>query len=136
MMSLSPSSDSDGIDAQPCIVVRFAVILLDADWLEGSGPLDGPKPVGEGGEAVEVVTWLEVNDVTSRSSGRVVDSATAVLVISIQDAMLLIISATSLALGGVTIAVVIVDARTKILSVEIEAKVILVDLLSFVVGPS
>ena len=48
--------------------------------------------------------------------------------INIQDAMLLIVSATSLALGGVTVAVVIVDALTQILLVELVAKVALVDL--------
>ena len=54
------SSDRDGIGVQPCLGVRLAVVLLDPDWLEGGGPLDGPEPTGEGGEAIEVVAGFVV----------------------------------------------------------------------------
>ena len=76
-------SDGDGVGAQPCPGVRLAVVLHDADWLEGGGPLDGPKPVGEGREAVEVVARFIVDDVARRPSGRVVASADEVLVVGI-----------------------------------------------------
>ena len=53
-------SDSDGVGAQPRLGVRLTVVLLDPSWFEGGGPLDGPKPAGEGGEAVEVVAGFVV----------------------------------------------------------------------------
>ena len=55
-----------------------------------------------------------------------------VLVVGIGDAMFLVVLATSLAFGGVTFAMTVVDARAQILLVELEAKVILVDLLFIV----
>ena len=53
-------SDGNGVGAEPRLGVRLAVVLLDTDWLEGGGPLNGPKPVGEGGEVVEVVAGFVV----------------------------------------------------------------------------
>ena len=61
------SLDGDGIDAHPHLGIRLAIVFLDADWFIGCGTLDGPESVGEGGEAVEVVTWLEVSDAVSQS---------------------------------------------------------------------
>ena len=49
------SLNGDGVGTQPNLGDRFSIELLDADRLEGRGPLDGSQPVGEGGEAVEVV---------------------------------------------------------------------------------
>ena len=63
----------------------------------------------------------------------VVTPAAAVLVVGVGGAMFFVVLATSLALGGVALAVTVVDARTQILSVELEVEVILVDLL-FVVA--
>ena len=54
------SSDGDGVGAQPRLGVRLTVVLVDASWLEGGGPLDGPKLVGEGGEAIEVIAGFIV----------------------------------------------------------------------------
>ena len=65
----------------------------------------------------------------TRSSWRVVALATAVLVVGIGDAVFLIIPATSLALGSVALTITVVDAWAQILLVELEAKVVLVDLL-------
>ena len=62
------SLDSDGVGAQPRLGIRLAVILLDPGWLEGGGPLDGPKLVGEGREAVEVIAGFVV---VARSPERV-----------------------------------------------------------------
>ena len=120
------SSDGDGVGVQPRLGVRLSIILLDPSWLEGGGPLDGPKPVGEGGEAIEVVAGFVV---ATRSSWRVVPPATAVLVVGVGDAVFLIISATSLALGSIALTITVVDAWAQILLVELEAKVVLVDLL-------
>ena len=126
MMLLSPR-----VGAQPHLGVRLAIILLDADWLEGSGQLDGPKPVGEGRETVEVVAGFVV---AARSPGRVVASAAAVLVVGVGDTVFLVVPATSLALVGVAFAMTVVDVWAQILLVEFEAKVILVDLLFVVAG--
>jgi hypothetical protein len=87
--------DGDGVDAHPHLGIRLAIVFLDADWFEGCGPLDGPEPVGEGGEAVEVVTRLEVSDVVSQPSGKVVNLVGAVLAVGVGDAVLLIVPATS-----------------------------------------
>jgi hypothetical protein len=65
--------------------------------------------VGEGREAVKVVAWLVV---AARSSWRVVAPAAAVLVVSVRDAVFLIVLATLLTLGGVTLAMTVVVART------------------------
>ena len=54
------SPDGNGVGVQPRLGVRLAVILLDPGWLEGGGPLDGPKLVGEGGEAIEVIAGFVV----------------------------------------------------------------------------
>ena len=55
-------------------------------------------------------------------------SAAPVATVVVGVAMFLIILATSLVLGGIALAVVIVDALTQILLVELVAKVVLVDL--------
>ena len=126
------SSNGDGVGAQPRLGVRLTIVLLNADWLEGGGPLNGLKPVGEGGEAIEVVAGFVV---ARWSPGRVVASAAAVLVVGVRDAMFLVVPATSLALGGVAFTMMVVDAWAQILLVELEAKVVLVDLL-FVIARS
>ena len=59
---------------------------------------------------------------------------TAVLVVSVGDAVFLAVPATSLALGGVAFAMMVVGALAQILLVELEAKVVLVHLLSIVAG--
>ena len=73
--------------------------------------MDGPKPVGEGGEAINVVARLEVDDIASWPSGRVVAAATAVLVVGVRGAVLHIVLATLLSFIGVTFTVVVVDTR-------------------------
>ena len=45
---------------QPRLGIGVAIKLFDADRLEGRRPLDGSQPVGEGGEAVEIVGWVIV----------------------------------------------------------------------------
>ena len=64
--------------------------------------MNGPEPAGEGGEAVEVVADLVV----------AVGSSWMVLVVGVGGTVFLIILATSLALGGVVLAVTVVDALT------------------------
>ena len=92
--------------------------------------MDGPKLVGEGREAVKVVAGFVV---TTQSSRRLFAPVTAVLVVGVRDAVFLIVSATSLTLSSIALTMMVVDAWTQILFIELEAKVILVDLL-FVVG--
>ena len=87
------SSDGDGVGAQPRLGVRLAIVRLDPGWLEGGGPLDGPKPVRERREAVEVVAGFVV---ARRTLGKVVASAAMVLVVGIRDAVFLVVPATSL----------------------------------------
>ena len=53
--------------------------------------------------------------------------------VCVGDAVFLIVLETSLALSGVALAVMVVDAWTQVLSVELEAEVVLFDLL-FVVA--
>ena len=55
-------------------------------------------------------------------------SATPVATVDVGVAVFLVIMATSLALGGVALAVAIVDALMQILVVELVAEVALVDL--------
>ena len=69
--------------------------------------MDGQKPVGEGREAVEVVIGFVV---ARRSPGRVVASAAAILVDGVGDVVFLVVPATSLSLGGVAFAIMVVDA--------------------------
>ena len=54
--------------------------------------------------------------------------------VGVEDTVFLVVPATSLVLGGVAFVVAVVDARTKILLVEVEAEVVLIDLLSIVAG--
>ena len=107
------SSDGDGVGAQPHLGIQLAVILLDPGRLEGGGPLDGPEPTGEGGEAVEVVAGF---------------------VVAAGSSWMVVVLATSLTLGGVVLAVMVVDALTQILLVELETEVVLVDLSVVAVG--
>ena len=58
----------------------------------------------------------------------------AVLVVGVGDAMFLVVLATSLAFGGVALAVTVVDALTQVLLVELETEVVLVDLSVVAVG--
>ena len=125
------SSDGDGVGAQPRLGVRLAVVLLDPGWLEGSGPLNGPEPVGEGGEAIEVVVGFVV---ATRSARRVVTLAAAVLVVGVGDVVFLVVLATLLTIGGITFTMTVVDAWAQILLVELEAKVVLIDLFIVAVG--
>ena len=116
------SLDGDGVGAQPRPGVWLAVVLLDPGRLEGGRPLDGPEPTGESGEAVEIVAGVVV------AVGSLWTSAALVATVDVGDAVFLVILATSLALGGVALAVAIVDTLTQILLVELVAKVDLVDL--------
>jgi hypothetical protein len=52
----------------------------------------------------------------------------AVLVVGVGDVVFLVVLTTSLALGGVALAVTVVDAWTEVLLVELEVEVVLVDL--------
>ena len=60
--------------------------------------------------------------------------AAAVLVVVVGDTMFLVIPVTSLAVGGVAFMMTVVDAWAQVLLVELEAEVVLVDLLFIVVG--
>jgi len=53
-------------------------------------------------------------------------------VVGVGDAVFLIVLVTSLVLGGIVLAVTVVDARAQVLLVELEAEVVLVDLLFIV----
>ena len=102
-------SDGDGIGAQPRLGVRLIVVLLDHSRLEGGGPLDDPKLTVEGGEAVEVIAGFVV---AAWSSRRVVAPAAAVLVVDVGVIVFLVILAMSLSLGGIALAVTVVDVLT------------------------
>ena len=52
--------------------------------------------------------------------------------VGVGDAVFLIVLATSLVLGGIVLAVTVVDARAQILLVELKTKIVLVDLLFIV----
>ena len=106
-------------------------MYFDAGWLEGGGPLDGPKPVGESREAIEVVAGFVV---TRRMAGRVVASAAAVQVVGVRDTVFLVVLAMSLVFSSVAFVMTVVDAWVQILLVKLEAKVVLVYLLFVVVG--
>ena len=95
------SSNGDGVGAQPCLRIEFVVELLDADQLEGPGPLDGSQPVGEGGEAVEVVGRVLV-----------VRSRLVVTVVAVDAGctVLFVVATTSFPLGRISFAVSVVDA--------------------------
>ena len=62
----------------------------------------------------------------------VVTPAAMVLVVGVRDAVFLIVPATSLTLSSIVLTMMVVDAWTQILLVELKAKVILVDLLFIV----
>ena len=87
--------------------------------------MNGPELAREGREAVEVIAGLVV---AAGSSWVVVAPAAAVLVVSVGGAVFLVVLATSLELGGVALAVMVVDALTQDLLVEPEMEVVLVDL--------
>ena len=95
------SLNGDGVGAQPRLGVGLAIKFLDADRLEGRGPLDGSQPIGEGGEAVEVVSRVVV--VAARLM-------IAVVAVGAGYAVLLIVAATSLPLGSIPLAMPVVDA--------------------------
>jgi predicted phage tail protein len=71
--------------------------------------LDGPEPAGKGGEAVEVVAGLVV---TMGSLWMSVAPAAVVLVVGIRVPVFLVVLTTSLALSGVALAEMVVDALT------------------------
>ena len=71
--------------------------------------MDGPEPAGKGREAVEVVAGLVV---AAGSLWMSVAPAAAVLVVGIGVAVFLVVLAMSLALGGVALALTVVDALT------------------------
>ena len=71
--------------------------------------MDGPEPAGKGGEAVEVIAGFIV---VAGSSWMIVAPAAAVLMVGVGNAMVLVVLAMSLALGGVALAVTVVDAQT------------------------
>jgi hypothetical protein len=122
------SSDGNGVGVQPHLGVRLTVVLLDPGRLEGGRPLNGLEPTGE---AVEVIAGLVV---VAGSSWTSVAPTAVVLVVGVGVAVFLIVLATSLALGGIALAVMVVDALTQVLLVELEAKVVLVELSIVAVG--
>ena len=95
------SSNGDGVGAQPCLGVGFAIEFLDADRLEGRGPLDGSQPIGQGGEAVEVVRRVLV--VAARL-------AIVVVAVGARCAVFLVIAAMSLPFGIIPLVMTVVDA--------------------------
>ena len=86
---------------QPRLGVRLAIELFDADRLEGCGPLHGSQPVGEGGEAVEVISWTVV--VLARLM-------VTVVMVGAGYAILLVLAAVSLPHGSIPLAMPVVDA--------------------------
>ena len=95
------SSDSDGVGAQPRLGVGFSIEFLDADRLEGRGPLDGSQPIGEGRGAIEVVGQVVV-----------VPAGLMITVVAVAAGytVLLILVAASLLLGSIPLAMPVVDA--------------------------
>ena len=71
--------------------------------------MNGPELAGEGGEAIEVVVGLVV---MAGSSWMVVAPVAVVLLVGIGGAMFLVVLAMSLTLGGIALAVTVVDALT------------------------
>ena len=61
-------------------------------------------------------------------------SAAPVATVDVGVAVFLVIMATSLALGGIALAMTVFDALTQVLLVELEAKVALVDLSIVAMG--
>ena len=95
------SSNGDGVGARPCLGIGLTVELLDADRLEGRGPLDGSQPIGEGVEAVEVISRVIVV-----LAGLMI----VVVAIGARCTMLLVIAATLFPLGVVPLTMTVVDA--------------------------
>ena len=112
-------SDGDGVGTQPCLGVGLTIKLFDADRLEGRGPLDGSQPIGEGGEAVQVVRQVVVI---------VVGSAIAIVADVVRCTVLVVVAATSFPLGVVPLAMAVIDAGSQISAGETVVKVRLVDL--------
>ena len=79
--------------------------------------MDGSQPIGEGGEAVEVIRRV------------VVIAARSTIAVGAGYAILLVVEVTSLPLGIVPLAMTVVDVGLKIAVVEAGAKIRLVDLL-------
>ena len=88
----------------PRLGVRYPIEFLDADQLEGRGPLDGSQPVGEGGEAVEVVRRVVV--VAARLM-------IAVVAVGAGYAVLLVVVAALLPLGSIPLAMKVVNAGKR-----------------------
>ena len=105
---------------QPRLGIGVAIKLFDADRLEGRRPLDGSQPVGEGRETVEVVSRVVVV---------LVGLMVAVVAVGAGYAVLLVVALASLSLGSILLAMVVVDAGSKIAAVEVDAKIWAVDLL-------
>jgi hypothetical protein len=112
-------SDGDGVGAQPCLGIRLTIEFFDANQLEGRGPLDGSQPVGEGGEAVQVVRQVVVV---------VAGSAIAVVADAVGCTILIVVTAASFPLVVVPLAMTVVDVGSKISAGETVPKVGLVDL--------
>jgi hypothetical protein len=68
------------------------------------------------------------------TSWAVIAPAAVVLVVDVGVVVFLVVLATSLSLGGIVLAVTVVDALTQVLLVELEAEVDLVDLSVIAVG--
>jgi hypothetical protein len=64
----------------------------------------------------------------------VVTPATAVLVVNVRVADFLVVLAVLLLLGGIALAVMVVDTLTQVLLVELKAEIALVDLSVVAVG--
>ena len=114
------SSDGDGVGAQPHLGVELAIEFLDADRLEGRGPLNGSQPIGECGEAIKDVSRVVV--IPARLM-------IAVVAVGVGYAVLLVVVTASLPLGGIPLAMAVVDEGSKIAAVETGTKIRLVDLL-------
>ena len=95
------SPNGDGVGMQPRLGVGFTIELLDADRLEGRGPLDGSQPVGEGGEAIEVVRRV------------LVVAARLMIAVGAGYAVLLVVVAALLPLGSIPLAMKVVNAGKR-----------------------
>ena len=113
-------SNGDGVGAQPHLGVELAIEFLDADRLEGRWPLNGSQPIGECGEAIKDVSRVVV--IPARLM-------IAVVTVGVGYAVLLVVVTASLPLGGIPLAIAVVDEGSKIAAVETGTKIRLVDLL-------
>ena len=90
--------------------------------------MDGAQPVGDGGEAVEVVVKVVVEDGITKLGRDKVSTLVAVTV-GARGTVFFVVAAAVLLLSGVTITVSVVDAGMQTLAVKVVSEIGLVGLL-------